>query len=196
VIAHLRGELLKLAPNEALVDVGGVGYKVHIPLSTYYELQHLEAGARVELHIHTHVREDALALFGFRTELERRLFEKLIGISGVGPRLAQTVLSGMSPHDLIAAVGAGDVKRLASNPGIGKKTAERMVIELRDKVAGLAASPPASSPAADGDLIRALVGLGYKPSAADQAVSAAARENPEAELADLLRLALKRLSRL
>lgn len=196
MIAHLRGELLKLAPNEALVDVGGVGYKVHIPLSTYYELQHLEAGAPVELHIHTHVREDSLALFGFRTELERLLFEKLIGISGIGPRLAQTVLSGMSPGDLIASVGSGDVKRLSSIPGIGKKTAERMVVELRDKVADLAEATAASpAPAADGDLVQALVGLGYKPAAADRAVSAATKENPEAEFADLLRLALKRLSR-
>lgn len=196
MIAHLRGELFKIAPSEVVVDVGGVGYKVHIPLSTYYDLQHLDAGATVELHIHTHVREDSLALFGFRTELERQLFERLIGISGIGPRLAQTVLSGMSPEDLIASVGAGDVKRLSSIPGIGKKTAERMVVELRDKVADMAEVPAsAPAPAADGDLIHALVGLGYKQAAAERAVSAVTRESPDAEFADLLRRALKRLSK-
>ena len=195
MIGHLKGELLKIAPSQVLVDVGGVGYEVNIPLSTFYELQNLGEGATVALHIHTHVREEALALFGFRTEAERQLFEKLIGISGIGPKLAQTVLSGMSPEDLVAAVAASDVKRLSSIPGIGKKTAERMVIELRDKVGDLELPAAAPASAADGDLIQALIGLGYKQAAADRAVAVVTKENPEAEFADLLRLSLKRLSK-
>lgn len=196
MIGHLQGELLRIAPSLALIDVGGVGYEVHIPLSTYYELQGLGLGTRVALHVHTHVREDALALFGFRTELERQLFEKLIGISGIGPRLAQTALSGMSPEDLIAAIAAGDLKRLSSIPGIGKKTAERVLVELRDKVSDLAVEPAVTAPSAvDGDLISALVGLGYKQSAAERAVAQAAKDRPEAEFAELLRDSLKRLSR-
>lgn len=196
MIGFLRGELLRLAPSLVLVDVGGVGYEVHIPLSTYYELQNLEAGAGVELNIHTHVREDALVLYGFQTALERQLFEKLIGISGIGPRLAQTVLSGMSPEDLISALAAGDVKRLSSTPGIGKKTAERMLIELRDKVGDLSVEPSAApAAAADADLVQALVGLGYKQATAERAVGLAMKDNPEAEFPDLLRLSLKRLSR-
>jgi Holliday junction DNA helicase RuvA len=180
-----------------LLDVGGVGYELHIPLSTYYELQGRAAGARVALHVHTHVRDDAIQLFGFSTELERRLFEKLIAVSGIGPRLAQTVLSGMSPGDLIAALRAADLRRLSSVPGIGKKTAERMIVELRDKVADLAAETGAARPAAaaDGDLLSALLGLGYKQAAAERAAAEVAREHPEAELPELLKLSLKRLSR-
>ena len=177
--------------------MGGVGYELHIPLSTYYELQGRTAGARVALHVHTHVRDDAIQLFGFSTELERRLFEKLIAVSGIGPRLAQTVLSGMSPGDLIAALRAADLRRLSSVPGIGKKTAERMIVELRDKVADLAAETGAARPAAaaDGDLLSALLGLGYKQAAAERAAAEVAREHPEAELPELLKLSLKRLSR-
>lgn len=196
MIGFLRGELLRLAPSLVLVDVGGVGYEVHIPLSTYYELQNLEVGAGVELHIHTHVREDALALYGFQTQLERQLFEKLITISGIGPRLAQTVLSGMSPEDLISALAAGDVKRLSSIPGIGKKTAERMLIELRDKVGDFSVEPSTTTTtAADADLVQALVGLGYKQVTAERAVGLAMKDHPEAEFPDLLRLSLKGLSR-
>lgn len=176
--------------------MGGVGYELHIPLSTYYELQGLAAGARVALHVHTHVRDDAIQLFGFSTELERHLFERLIAVSGIGPRLAQTVLSGMSPGDLIAALAGADLKRLSSIPGIGKKTAERMLVELRDKVSDLAATTPAGRPAAaDGDLLSALLGLGYKQAAAQRAVAEVTREYPDAELPELLRLSLKRLSR-
>lgn len=177
--------------------MGGVGYELHIPLSTYYALQGRAAGDRVALHVHTHVRDDAIQLFGFLTELERRLFEKLIAVSGIGPRLAQTVLSGMSPGDLIAALAAADLRRLSSIPGIGRKTAERMIVELRDKVSDLAAEAPPGRPAAavDGDLLSALLGLGYKQAAAERAVAEVTKEQPEAELAELLRLSLKRLSR-
>ncbi len=196
MIGYLQGQLLKTEPSQVLVDVGGVGYEVRIPLATYYELQHLAAGAPVALHIHTHVREDVIALFGFWTELERQLFEKLITISGIGPKLAQTVLSGMAPGDLIAAIQASDLGRLSSIPGIGKKTAERMVVELRDKLSKLTFEPPAGgAPPADGDLIQALVSLGYRRAAAERAVSQSMRESPEAEFADLLRASLKRLSR-
>ncbi len=198
MIGHLKGELLTLAPNRLLLDVGGVGYELHIPLSTYYEVQHLEPGATLALHIHTHVREDAILLYGFGSGRERRLFEKLITVSGIGPRLAQTVLSGMPPDDLIAALAAGDVKRLSSIPGIGKKTAERLLIDLRDKVGEFTADMPAAPQAeasAGGDLVQALLGLGYKAAAAERAVAAVRKESPEAPFAELLRLSLKRLSR-
>ena len=198
MIGHLKGELLTLAPNRLLLDVGGVGYELHIPLSTYYEVQHLEPGATLALHIHTHVREDAILLYGFGSGRERRLFEKLITVSGIGPRLAQTVLSGMPPDELIAALAAGDVKRLSSIPGIGKKTAERLLIDLRDKVGEFTADMPAAPQAeasAGGDLVQALLGLGYKATAAERAVAAVRKESPEAPFAELLRLSLKRLSR-
>ena len=134
MIGHLKGSLLEASPDLVLLDVGGVGYEVRIPLSTYYEVQKLPPGATASLFIHTHVREDALALFGFWTERERRLFLKLIAVSGIGPKLAQTVLSGMSPDDLVAALARRDVRALSTIPGVGKKTAERMIVELKDKV--------------------------------------------------------------
>jgi len=195
MIGYLQGTLLRSSPSRLLLDVGGVGYEVHIPLSTYYELQHLERGARVALNIHTHVREDAISLFGFWTERERQLFERLIAISGIGPRLAQTVLSGMPPDDLIAALAAGDVRRLASIPGIGKKTAERMLIELRDKVRDLAGELPAGEPPTDSDLLLALIHLGYKQAAAERAIAQVMRQSPDLPFADLLRASLKLLSR-
>ncbi len=195
MIGYLRGSLLRTAPSQLLLDVGGVGYEVYIPLSTYYEVQKVEPSATLALHIHTHVREDALVLFGFWTQSERRLFEKLIAVSGIGPKLAQTVLSGMSPDDLIAALAQGDVRRLSSIPGIGKKTAERMIVELRDKVQGLAAELPARPAVAESDLVLALVNLGYKRAAAEKAVVRVAKEQPEAAFADQLRASLKLLSR-
>lgn len=195
MIGYLRGTLLKISPSRLLLDVGGVGYEVHIPLSTYYELERHQGDTRVALHIHTHVREDAISLFGFRTERERQLFEMLIAISGIGPRLAQTALSGMSPDDLIAALAAGDVRRLSSIPGIGKKTAERMLIELRDKVRDLAGELPEQRPPADSDLLLALIHLGYKQAAAERAVAQVMRDDPDLPFADLLRASLKLLSR-
>jgi Holliday junction DNA helicase RuvA len=196
MIGHLRGKLLAVAPSRLLLDVGGVGYEVQIPLSTYYEVQRKSVGEAAELFVHTHVREDAIVLFGFRTEHEKRLFELLITVSGVGPRLAQTVLSGLSPEDLVAALAAGDVRRLQGVPGIGKKTAERLIIDLRDRLGDFVTEETrAAAPPADSDLVSALLSLGYKATAAERAVSSVARENPEASFADLLRLALKQLSR-
>ncbi len=196
MIGYLHGKLLRIAPSRLLLDVGGVGYEVAIPLSTYYEVQQKSEGDEAELFVHTHVREDAIVLYGFRTERERQLFELLITVSGVGPRLAQTVLSGLSPDDLVAALASGDVRRLQGIPGIGKKTAERLLIDLRDRVGDLVTEEtPAAVLPADSDLVSALLSLGYKPAAAERAVRKVTRENPEASFADLLRLALKQLSR-
>ncbi len=200
MIGWLSGKVVQAVPDRLILDVGGVGYQVAIPLSTYYELQKADAGAVIRLYIHTHVREDALALYGFWTERERELFERLIAVSGIGPRLAQVVLSGMAPDELIAALAAGDVARLVRIPGVGKKTAERMVVELRDKLQAWAAQLPAARATAatggsDNDLVAALVNLGYKPSLAEGAVGAARKESPEAAFHELLRLALRRLSR-
>jgi len=202
VIGLLSGTLLAISPERALVDVGGVGYEVAIPLSTFYELERAQAagaGEKVRLFIHTHVREDQLALYGFATEREKSLFERLIQVSGIGPRLAQVVLSGMAPEDLIAALAASDVARLTRVPGVGKKTAERMVVELRDKVAALARELPATAAPAgagsDDELVAALVNLGYKPSQAQSAVGDARKAAPQAAFHELLRLALRRLAR-
>ncbi len=194
MIGFLRGSLLVTSPNRLLVDVQGIGYEVHIPLSTYYEVQKVEGADSVAFHIHTHVREDALMLFGFWTERERRLFERLIAVTGIGPKLAQTVLSGMLPDDLIAALAAGDVRRLSTIPGIGKKTAERMILELRDKVQDLAAELPTEPVVIESDLVEALVGLGYKQIAAQRAVTRVAREQPDAAFAERLKAALRILS--
>ncbi len=194
MIGFLRGSLLQTSPNRVVVDVQGVGYEVQIPLSTYYEVQKVAGAGSVAFHIHTHVREDALALFGFWTERERRLFERLIAVTGIGPKLAQTVLSGMQPDDLIAALAAGDVRRLNTIPGVGKKTAERMILELRDKVQDLAAELPAAASVAEGDLVEALVGLGYRQAAAQRAVGTVAREQPDEAFADQLKASLRILS--
>jgi Holliday junction DNA helicase RuvA len=199
VIAQLRGRLLTLTPELAVVDVQGVGYAVHLPLSTYYELQRLPAHTEVSLHVHTHVREDALALYGFWSERERALFERLITVSGVGPRLARAILSGLPPEELLRALAAGDVARLTRIPGVGKKTAERLVLELREKAAELAAAPAtAVAPAQpdDEDLLVALVNLGYRRGDAERALADVRRAAPSATVPELLRLALKRLARL
>jgi Holliday junction DNA helicase RuvA len=202
VIAHLRGRLLSLSPELAVVDAGGVGYAVHVPVSTYYELQRLPAGAEVALHVHTHVREDALALYGFWSERERQLFERLITVSGVGPRLARAILSGLPAEDLLRALAAGDLARLSRIPGVGKKTAERLVLELRDKAVELSRETAASAAAAaalppgDEDLLDALVNLGYRRADAERALAEVRQANAEAAVPDLLRLALRRLARL
>ncbi len=196
MIGYLKGTLLSTSPDLVVLDVGGVGYEVRIPLSTYYEVQKLPAGGTTAFFIHTHVREDVLALFGFWTDRERQLFLKLITVSGIGPKLAQTVLSGMSPGDLVAALGRRDVRALSSVPGIGKKTAERMIVELKDKVQELAAEEPAAPAlAAADDLVLALVNLGYRRTAVERAVVRVGREMPEAEFAEQLRASLKILSR-
>ena len=199
MIGYLRGRLRSAQPELVIVDVGGVGYEVHVPLSTWYEIEAQGRDVDVELVIHTHVREDALQLFGFASDRERQLFLRLIGVSGIGPRLAQTILSGMAPGDFVSALGRGDVKALTTIPGVGKKTAERMVLELKDKVRDLA-GPDQSKPArpAENDLVAALVNLGYKASAAEKAVSAVEQEENDFEakpFAEKLRLALRKLSR-
>jgi holliday junction DNA helicase RuvA len=197
VIALLRGTLVEKNPSRLIVEAGGVGYDVQVPLSTFYELG--EPGTPVTLRIHTHVREDAIALFGFATPLELNLFERLIGINGIGPKLALAVLSGIEPPDFIRAIRSQDVARLTAIPGIGKKTAERMVLELREKMRELAAGLPEEAAAAavpaDQDVVSALVNLGYKASLAERAVAEVRREKPDAAFNDLLRASLNRLSR-
>lgn len=201
MIGYLRGRLRSAQPELVIIDIAGVGYEVHVPLSTWYEIEALgqSADAEVELVIHTHVREDALQLFGFATDRERQLFLRLIAVSGIGPRLAQTILSGMAPGDFVAALGRGDVRALTSIPGVGKKTAERMVLELKDKVRDLAGpDQPKPAQAAENDLVAALVNLGYRASAAETAVSSVERDQDDFEsipFADKLRLALRKLSR-
>lgn len=199
MIGFLQGNILKATPERILLDVQGVGYDVNIPLSTYYEIEKRGSAERLRLFIHTHMREDGIALFGFWTEREKLLFEKLIGVGGIGPRLARVILSGMAPDDLLAAIAAGDLGRLGTIPGVGRKTAERMILELKDKMRELAAELPETSAAAaapaDQDVVSALVNLGYKSSQAERAVADARRERPDAAFHDLLRASLHRLSR-
>lgn len=183
MIAHLRGRLFSKNPGQAIVECGGVGYDVTISVATFSALP--AEGAEVTLHIHTHVREDQLALFGFAEEQEKRLFEKLLIISGIGPKLAITVLSGISADRLVAAIRSGDHATLTRIPGIGKKTAERVVLELKDKLEGLAANLPATAggahhgPAGD-DALSALVNLGYARPVAQKAIETVVARNPEA----------------
>jgi holliday junction DNA helicase RuvA len=199
MIAHLEGRLLRKSPQEVVVDVRGVGYRVSIPVSTFYRLG--EEGSDVRLLIHTHVREDALVLFGFESSREQALFERLIAVSGIGPRLALTILSGIEPPQLIDALRSGDLARLTRIPGVGRKTAERLVLELKDKLADIAPpvsqtalpTPPAS-PVED-DLLSALANLGYSRPEAEKAVDRAIREDGGAgRFEDLLRRALQILS--
>lgn len=196
MIAFLRGRLLEKHPNRVVVDVNGVGYEVHVPLSSFYGLA--EPGGEIALRVHTHVREDALALFGFGSALELQLFERLIGVSGIGPRLALAVLSGIEPPDLVQAVERGDVARLTAIPGVGKKTAERISLELKDRLAALGAAPQASAGASGSqreDVVSALVNLGYHRPAADKAIDAVLAAEPDAGFEAVLRGALRRLSR-
>ncbi|HKW99386.1 MAG TPA: Holliday junction branch migration protein RuvA [Bryobacteraceae bacterium] len=193
MIAVLRGVLIEKHPNQAVVDVGGVGYDVHIPITTYTRLP--DAGAQVRLRVYTHVREDTLALYGFFSEDEKNLFEKLIGVSGIGPSLAVKVLSGLAAADLITAIRKGEVERLVRIPGVGKKTAERMVLELRDKLpapAGGAAEPPAPAMSeVEQDVLSALLNLGCARPAAEQAVRKAKASGTPAEFEPLFRRALE-----
>ncbi|HEX9667979.1 MAG TPA: Holliday junction branch migration protein RuvA [Thermoanaerobaculia bacterium] len=196
MIGYLKGTLLKATPDRLTLDVQGVGYEVHVPLSTWYEVEKSRgAGGPIGLHVHTHLREDGIALFGFWTEREKLLFERLIGVSGIGPRLARVILSGLAPEDLLAAIAGGDVARLATIPGIGKKTAERMVLELKEKMQELAAELPGRAAPADQDVVSALVNLGYKAAQAERAVAEARRDRPGAAFHELLRSSLNRLSR-
>lgn len=196
MIAHLRGTILEKHPNQVIVEAGGVGYDVTIPVSTYSALP--EAGREVRLHIHTHVREDALSLYGFVSQDEKMLFERLIGVSGIGPKLAVTVLSGLEVRELLAAIRGGAVERLVRIPGIGKKTAERIVLELRDKLPapeGEAAVALPGAPAALGvverDVLSALVNLGCTPAAAETAVRKARAAGGAVDFEPLFRRALE-----
>jgi holliday junction DNA helicase RuvA len=181
MIAHLRGKLLAKHPNQAIVETHGVGYDVAITIPTFSELP--AVGSETALHIHTHVREDALSLYGFLRLEEKRLFEKLLTVSGIGPKLAITILSGMPADEMIAAIRGGDVARLTRIPGIGKKTAERMVLELRDKLPAATAPAEASTPSTtpiEEDVLSALVNLGYQRAAAEKALQSATRNGKEA----------------
>ena len=201
MIAFLRGRVLDKQPNRVIVDVQGVGYELHVPLSTFYDIG--EAGDDVALRVYTHVREDALQLFGFLTVLELQVFEKLIAISGIGPKLAIVVLSGMETRDLVAAVQRADVARLTTIPGIGKKTAERIVLELKDRLTQIAVHPasagagPAASPADQlrTDLLSALLNLGYHRQQAEKAIDATVNANPNASFEHAVRTALRELMR-
>jgi Holliday junction DNA helicase RuvA len=179
VIAHIRGKLLYKIPNYVVIDCGGVGYELWISVTTFTELG--EVGAETRLHVHTHVREDALQLYGFHAVTEKLLFEKLLTISGIGPKLAITVLSGIAAERLVGAIRGGDHATLTKIPGIGKKTAERVVLELKDKLDGLAASAPGpdapvSLGAVADDVLSALVNLGYPRAVAQKAVESAAKD--------------------
>lgn len=199
MIAHLRGRISEKHPNRVVVDVNGVGYDVFVPLSTFYGLG--EPGGSVALRIHTHVREDALALYGFATPLEQDLFERLIGVSGIGPKLALAVLSGIEPADLMRAIERGDVARLTSIPGVGKKTSERIVLELKDRlptartIAAADGNVPAESASVRDDVLSALLNLGYHRPLAEKAVASALTSAPDEGFERILKQALRELAR-
>jgi Holliday junction DNA helicase RuvA len=201
VIAHLEGVLREKTPTRAIVSVAGVGYEVLVSLSTFSALP--DEGKTVSLRVHTHVREDAIQLFGFHTDLERALFEQLIRVNGVGPRLAQALLSGLAPRDLAAALARGDAAPLCAVPGIGAKTAQRLVLDLRERAAALVATESQAAepaPVAPADerlegVISALANLGTPRARAERAAREAADAAPGAPLEQLVRDALRRLAR-
>lgn len=206
MIAHLSGTLIFKQATSVILDVAGVGYEVTIPVSTFYDME--EAGANVALRIYTHVREDALQLFGFRTARERELFLQLISVTGIGPKAAITMLSGMNADEIINSIRSNNLARLTSIPGVGKKTAERLVIELRDKINNLSSpaldetiatgasgdAPPSGDTLRD-DALSALVNLGYQRAAAEKAVSTAMSEGGDLSVELLLRRSLRSLSK-
>ncbi len=194
MIARLTGRLVVKAPEALIVDVHGVGYRVHVSLTAFAALP-IE-GAEVTLGIHTHLRETALELFGFVSPIEQALFGALIGVSGIGPRMALNILSGLPAEELSEALGAGDVTRLVAVPGVGKRTAERLIVELQDRVRALQATPAApgrGSVSGDAEAVSALVNLGYRQHEAERAVRAAVADGAR-ELAEIIRRALRRLS--
>jgi Holliday junction DNA helicase RuvA len=198
VIAHLRGRIFEKHPNRLVVDVAGVGYDVAVPISTFYGLG--EPGSDVALRIHTHVREDALALYGFATRLEQDLFERLIGVSGIGPKLALSVLSGIEPPDLVHAIQRGDVARLTAIPGVGKKTSERIVLELKDRLPSVAMTSQGTDAVIEStpmreDVLSALMNLGYHRPLAVKAVDAAMRTTAGATFEHVLKHALREIAR-
>ena len=197
MIARLAGTLADKTPGRIIIDVQGVGYDLQVPLSTFYVIG--DAGSAVTLRVHTHVREDVIALYGFATGLEQDLFERLISISGIGPKLALAVLSGMEPPDLVRAISSQDVARLTSIPGIGKKTAERIGLELKDRLpksvqaAADAAKPAAPEDQLRADLLSALLNLGYQRQAADKAIEKAVKAASDATFEQALRSVLRAL---
>jgi holliday junction DNA helicase RuvA len=196
MIAHLRGKLLAKHPNQAVVEAAGVGYDVTITASTFSDLP--AVGGEVALHIHTHVREDAIALYGFLRASEKLLFEKLITVSGIGPKLAITILSGMAADEMVGAIRGNDVARLTRIPGIGKKTAERMVLELRDKLpqpgpVTASATPTLSN--TEEDVLSALLNLGYQRQAAEKALASATKNTKLGSFDSLFRESLAGLSK-
>jgi Holliday junction DNA helicase RuvA len=199
MIAFLRGRVLDKHPNRIVVDVNGVGYELYVPLSTYYDVG--DVGSDISLRVHTHVREDSLQLFGFLTPLEQLLFERLIAISGIGPKLAIAVLSGIDSRELVGSVQRADVARLTRIPGVGKKTAERIVLELKDRLGDVAvpqADADALPPTADrlrDDLVSALENLGYHRPLAEKAADAARARAGGAAFEDALKSALRELMR-
>lgn len=205
MIAHLSGTLLSKQATSVILDVAGVGYEVSIPLSTFYELE--DPGANIQLRIYTHVREDALQLYGFKTARERELFLRLISVSGIGPKLGITLLSGMSADEMIASIRTNNLAKLTLIPGVGRKTAERLVVELRDKVASLSSAEleeelgakvdAAARPTEDSvraDALSALVNLGYQRGAAEKAVTSALSEAGDVSVESILRLSLRKLA--
>ncbi len=201
MIARLTGKLIQKQPNSVIVDVGGIGYELTVPLSTFYDLGAI--GSEVTLRAYTYVREDALQLVGFRTDRERRLFLMLTSVSGIGPKLAITLLSGLSAEDLTVAIGQSNLTRLVSIPGVGKKTAERLVVELRDKIPSLtinevdeahAISADQSGSVMRSEVVSALVNLGYQRGAAEKAVTATFSSEPDATFEAALKRALRILS--
>ena len=197
MIGFLRGRTIRLGLERLLLDVGGVGYELYASMATLSDVENRGDG-EVELHVYTHLWSDGIVLYGFSTELEKRLFERLITVSGIGPRLARAILSGMPPGDLIAALAAGDAARLTTIPGVGKKSAERMVVELQDKVGELADQVPAGgappTTEAGEELVSALCNLGYKRKQAEKAVAATLEESPDGAFREQLRDSLKRIS--
>ena len=199
MIARLKGTIVEKSPNRVVVDVAGVGYDVIVPLSTFYGLG--DAGAAVSLRVHTHVREDVIALYGFATPVEQDLFERLIAINGIGPKLALAVLSGIEPAELIRAVRTSDVARLTKVPGVGKKTAERIGLELKDRLPSLQRGDAAVSPAAAGDddrradLVSALVNLGYQRVPAEKAIDTVMKAAPDLPFEEAVRRVLREMIR-
>ncbi len=208
MIAHLSGTLLSKEPNSVIVEVGGVGYEVTIPISTFYDLE--DPGSNVKLRIYTHVREDALQLYGFKTLRERELFMRLISVTGIGPKLGITLLSGMSADEMIASIRTNNLARLTLIPGVGRKTAERLVMELRDKVASLSSAEleeelGGAAAAASGslatedsmrsDVLSALLNLGYQRGSAEKAVTSALDEGGDISVESILRRSLRKLAK-
>lgn len=201
MIAYLSGKLLEKQANTVIIDVGGVGYEVSIPLSTFYELG--DVGSEVNLRIYTYVREDAIQLYGFKTDRERQLYLKLISVQGIGAKSGISLLSGMSADEIISAIRTDNLARLTSIPGVGRKTAERLVVELRDKVMDLAAdggsfdgaAPSVPADAVFDDALSALVNLGYQRNAAEKALKQAAQDGTEMSVQKLLRRSLQLLAK-